>query len=85
MPSLWADPELRQAVEDILRELLVSPSVRLTTWCCTETTNHSREVIGKALAHLLKDASEAAYQRGDLLTRHAKLMNDWACYCRSLA
>jgi len=50
-----------------------------------ETTKHSREVIEKALAHLLKDASEAAYQRGDLLTRRAKLMNDWERYCRSAA
>jgi len=50
-----------------------------------ETTKHSREVIEKALAHLLKDASEAAYQRGDLLTRRAKLMNDWERYCGSTA
>jgi len=46
-----------------------------------ETTSHPREVIEAAMAHRLKDKSEAAYQRGDLLVRRAKLMADWARYC----
>ncbi|WP_158881469.1 site-specific integrase [Rhodanobacter sp. L36] len=46
-----------------------------------ETTSHSREVIEAAMAHRLKDAAEAAYQRGDLLQRRAVLMKDWAAYC----
>jgi integrase len=46
-----------------------------------ETTSHPREVIEHAMSHRLKDAAEAAYQRGDLLQRRAKLMNDWATYC----
>ena len=46
-----------------------------------ETTSHPREVIEAAMAHRLKDAAEAAYQRGDLLRRRAALMKDWAIYC----
>lgn len=47
-----------------------------------ETTSHPREVIEAAMAHRLKDAAEAAYQRGDLLRRRAELMADWAKYCQ---
>lgn len=39
------------------------------------------EVIEHALAHKLKDKAEAAYQRGTLLTKRAKLMEEWAKYC----
>lgn len=46
-----------------------------------EATAHPREVIEHALAHLLKDKSEAAYQRGTLLEKRAALMSDWAAYC----
>lgn len=45
---------------------------------CAETTGHPREVAEAALAHTLKDKVEAAYRRGDLLDRRAKLMADWA-------
>lgn len=46
-----------------------------------ETTAHPREVIEHAMAHRLKDAAEAAYQRGDLFQRRVRLMDDWATYC----
>ncbi len=46
-----------------------------------ETTAHPREVIEHALAHLLKDKAEAAYQRGTLLEKRRALMSDWAVYC----
>lgn len=45
-----------------------------------ETTAYPREVIEHALAHQLKDKAEAAYARGDLLTKRRKLMEDWAKY-----
>ncbi|MEI6318278.1 MAG: tyrosine-type recombinase/integrase [Pseudomonadota bacterium] len=41
-------------------------------------TNFPREVIEHALAHQLKDKAEAAYARGTLLTKRAKLMDQWA-------
>lgn len=46
-----------------------------------ETTAFPREVIEHALAHQLKDKSEAAYQRGDLLVKRSKLMNAWSRFC----
>lgn len=45
-----------------------------------ERTAHPREVIEHALAHLLKDKAEAAYQRGDLFEKRRRLMNDWAAF-----
>ncbi|HUB48930.1 MAG TPA: integrase arm-type DNA-binding domain-containing protein, partial [Acetobacteraceae bacterium] len=36
---------------------------------CAESTNFSREVAESALAHVLKDKTEAAYQRGDLFDK----------------
>ncbi len=45
-----------------------------------ETTSHPREVIEHALAHQLKDKSEAAYARSDLLEKRRKLMEDWALF-----
>jgi integrase len=45
-----------------------------------EATAHPREVIEAALAHRLKDKAEAAYARGDLLTKRRKLMEEWAAY-----
>ena len=50
-----------------------------------ETTAYPREVIEHALAHQLKDKAEAAYQRGDLLTKRTRLMADWATYCAKVA
>lgn len=49
-----------------------------------ETTAHPREVIEHALSHQLKDATEAAYQRGDLFIKRRVLMDDWAQYCEQL-
>ena len=46
-----------------------------------ETTAYPREVCEHALAHKLADGVEAAYQRGDLLAKRARLMADWARYC----
>jgi integrase len=46
-----------------------------------EMTAYPREVIEHALAHQLKDKAEAAYQRGDLLAKRARLMADWGKYC----
>lgn len=47
----------------------------------SETTSFPHEVCEKALAHKIKNESEAAYRRGDLLTKRAKLMEAWAQYC----
>ena len=49
-----------------------------------ESTAHPREVIEHALAHLLKDKAEAAYQRGTLLEKRRALMGDWGAYCNTV-
>lgn len=46
-----------------------------------EQTNYPREVAEAALAHVVKDATEAAYRRGDALEKRRKLMDAWAAYC----
>jgi integrase len=46
-----------------------------------ECTNFAREVAEMALAHVIPDAVEAAYRRGDLFEKRGKLMAAWAAYC----
>jgi integrase len=48
---------------------------------CAEQTNFPREIAEAALAHRLKDKTEAAYQRGDLLEKRRRLMQAWAKFC----
>ena len=48
---------------------------------CAEQTNYPREVAEEALAHSLKDKTEAAYQRCDMFEKRRKLMDSWADYC----
>ena len=43
-------------------------------------TDHPREVIEAALAHVVQNLVEAAYARSDLFERRRVLMNDWARY-----
>ena len=50
---------------------------------CAEQTNYPRELAEAALAHVLKDKTEAAYRRGDLFEKRRKLMRAWASYCAS--
>jgi integrase len=45
-----------------------------------EQTGHPSEVIEMALAHSIRDKTEAAYRRGDLLDKRRALMRDWADY-----
>jgi integrase len=45
-----------------------------------ERTNFPRELAEQALAHVLKDKTEAAYARGDALEKRAKLMAAWGNY-----
>ncbi len=48
---------------------------------CAEGTNYPRELAEAALAHVLRDKTEAAYQRGDLIGKRRRLMADWATFC----
>ena len=48
---------------------------------CAESTGYASDVAEMALAHTVRDKTEAAYRRGDLFEKRAKLMADWANYC----
>ncbi|MDA8687544.1 integrase arm-type DNA-binding domain-containing protein [bacterium] len=52
------------------------------TWT-QEKTNYPREIAETALAHSLKDKSEAAYARSDLLEKRAEMMEAWAQFINS--
>ena len=45
-----------------------------------EETDHPREVVEAALAHIVKNKVEAAYMRSDLFERRRRLMDEWAAY-----
>ena len=45
-----------------------------------EKTDHPREVIEAALAHVVPNKVEAAYTRSDLFERRRLLMEDWSAY-----
>jgi integrase len=77
----------------MLRELRGKHAAGITThgfrstfsdWA-RERTNYPRDVVEMALAHIIKDKTEAAYRRGDLLPKRAKLMQAWADYCSAPA
>ncbi len=48
---------------------------------CGESTNYPRELAEAALAHTLKDKTEAAYARSDLLDKRRSLMAAWGAFC----
>jgi integrase len=50
------------------------------TWA-TERSNFPRELVEAALAHVLEDKTEVAYQRGDMLEKRRRLMDAWAEFC----
>ena len=46
----------------------------------SERTDHRREVVEAALAHVVRNQAEAACTRSDLFERRRPLMNDWMYY-----
>lgn len=46
-----------------------------------ETTTFPNELSEAALAHAVKDRTEAAYRRGDLLERRRDMMSAWGRFC----
>jgi len=50
-----------------------------------EQTDFSREVAEAALAHVIPDAVERAYRRGDLFEKRRTLMDEWSNYCTTVS
>jgi integrase len=48
-----------------------------------DRTAYPRDLIEMALAHVIKDKSEAAYRRGDALDKRRRLMTEWARFCEA--
>ncbi len=46
-----------------------------------DATSFPREVAEAALAHVVGDATERAYRRGDAYAKRQALMEEWAAYC----
>lgn len=47
----------------------------------SEATSFQGELAEAALAHAVRDKTEAAYRRGNLLEKRRKLMDAWAAHC----
>ncbi len=74
------------ALTMVMRRLKVDATVHgfrsaFRDWCAEET-DHPREVAEQALAHVVGDATERAYRRGDALEKRRVLMAEWAAFLR---
>ena len=47
---------------------------------CGEATDHPGDVAEAALAHVVRDKTEAAYRRGDLFEKRRAMMEAWAAF-----
>jgi integrase len=80
-------PHLSSGAMDVLLERMGYAHVTVHGFRSTfkdwaaEQTNTPNEVSEAALAHQIKDETEAAYRRGALLKKRTTLMNAWARYC----
>jgi integrase len=85
-PGRYADtPHAHDALIKLLRRMRHSITAHgfrasFKTWA-SERTNFPREIIEAALAHVIGDAAEQAYARGDMLARRRQLMEAWSKYC----
>jgi integrase len=72
----WVDPrDGRQIVPHGFR-------TTFRTWG-GEETNFAREILEKALAHVVGDETERSYFRGDLFDKRRALMEAWAAFATS--
>ncbi len=75
------------AMDMLLRRLKLNVTVHgfrssFRDWC-GEVSTYPREVAEAALAHVVGDATERAYRRGDALEKRRRLMEDWAEFCEA--
>jgi integrase len=81
-------PLSNMSMEMILRRMKVQDATMhgfrssFRDWVGNET-DFPRELAEAALAHVVGDAVEQAYRRGDALERRRELMKAWAIHCES--
>ncbi|WP_297370033.1 site-specific integrase [Acidocella sp.] len=63
------------------RDDLTAHGFRSTFRDWAAETGQPADIAEAALAHVVGNKTVAAYQRGDLLNRRRKLMQDWATFC----
>jgi integrase len=75
------------AIETLVRRLALGSTATVhgfrsafRDWTGNET-HFAREVAEAALAHVVGDAAEQAYRRGDALEKRRALMEAWARFC----
>jgi integrase len=79
-------PLSNMSMEMILRRMKVEDATMhgfrssFRDWVGNET-HFPREIAEAALAHVVGDAAEQAYRRGDALEKRRQLMEAWAEYC----
>ncbi len=79
-------PLIRKAMADLLKakdgpgNTIHGFRSSFRTWA-SERTNFPGEIAEAALAHVLKNKTEAAYLRGDALEKRRRLMADWSRFC----
>jgi integrase len=85
-PGMKAERSLSSmALEMLLRRMKSEVTVHgfrsaFRDWA-DESTAFPREIAEAALAHLVGDAVERAYRRGDALEKRRALMDAWALFC----
>ena len=90
-PGFWRDRSLNDAtLRAVLRKLGVTDATvhgnrsSFADWAGDETSA-AHETIEAALAHTIKNKTEAAYRRKDALEKRRALMEAWSNYCEPKA
>ena len=83
-PTARRKPLKDMALSGLLKDLAIAAVPHgfrssFRDWAAEET-DHPREVVEAALAHVVRNPIEAAYARSDLFERRRRLMDDWAGY-----
>jgi integrase len=83
-PGRSNDKPMSNMMLMIMRRLEVAYTVHgfrsaFRDWA-SERTNYAREICEAALAHTVKDKTEAAYRRSDLFEKRRELMAAWAAF-----
>ena len=73
---------LLKTLERMKREDLTTHGFRSTfrVWAA-EATDYPREVAEAALAHIIADKTEAAYQRSTFFDKRVRMMQAWGAFC----
>lgn len=77
----WSDMVFTALLKRMNRDEITTHGFRSTfkDWA-TDTTEHHRETIEAALAHVIGDKAERAYRRTDAIEKRRALLHDWAAF-----